>query len=390
MSSTFFLLRFLAVLGLVLAFMHYYLWRRLVKDPCLSSRAKKIGSWTVIFLFLSFPASPLLAKQLPFAQSFPFLWSAHLWLGILMLFFFVFLFADILKIFYYSTCCLLPERNKPDLGRRQFLARSFAFSASTLVFGISALGVKKCAEPPSVNRFKIKLAGLPEQFRNFKIVQISDIHIGAMLRKADLSEIVDIVNRLEPDIVVITGDLVDGNVEQLVDEIVPLSGLKAKQGSFFVTGNHEYYSGVEQWLPEIEKLGITVLANRRTEIRRGRESFVLAGVNDRSAGKFGKQYAPDFSQALAGIAQGKKIILLAHQPIAVREAAEYGVDLVLSGHMHGGQIWPFKYLAYLQQPYLQGFYRHKSTLLYVNRGTGYWGPPMRVGTYKEITEFVLS
>ncbi|MCI5212214.1 MAG: metallophosphoesterase [Candidatus Electrothrix sp. ATG2] len=169
-----------------------------------------------------------------------------------------------------------------------------------------------------------------------------------------------------------------------------MAELKARHGAFFVTGNHEYYSGVEKWLPEIEQLGITVLNNTRTVIAHGNEKIILAGVTDYQAGQFGKEHTPDYEKTLGGIAATSKVILLAHQPRAVEEAAPYGVDLVLSGHMHGGQIWPFRYLTPLQQPYLKGFYRQKNTLLYVNQGTGYWGPPMRVGTYKEISEFILS
>ncbi|MCI5133180.1 MAG: metallophosphoesterase, partial [Candidatus Electrothrix sp. EH2] len=177
---------------------------------------------------------------------------------------------------------------------------------------------------------------------------------------------------------------------ELAKELAPLAHLKAVHGVYFVTGNHEYYSGIKAWLPVIEQLGITVLNNSRTEIRRGKDMFVLAGVTDYNAGRFGEQYAPDYKRALGGIDKKSRLILLAHQPRAVEEASRYGVDLMLSGHMHGGQIWPFNYLTPLQQPYVKGFYRYKGTLLYVNQGTGYWGPPMRVGTSKEISQFILS
>ena len=245
-------------------------------------------------------------------------------------------------------------------------------------------------EPPTVNTFPVKLAGFPPGLKGFSIVQISDIHIGAMSMRAELEEIVTMVNELQPDLIAITGDLMDGTVEELAGELSPLARLKAPHGVFFVTGNHEYYSGVEKWLPEIERLGITVLNNSRTEIRQGNDAFILAGVTDDQAGKFGKEYAPDFNKALGGISKTSAVVLLAHQPRAVEKAAPYGVDLILSGHMHGGQIWPFMYLAPLQQPYLKGFYRHGKTLLYVSQGTGYWGPPMRLGTYKEITKFILE
>ncbi|MCI5165213.1 MAG: metallophosphoesterase [Candidatus Electrothrix sp. GM3_4] len=390
-SSTLFFLRFLAVVLGVLAFMHYYFWRRMVKNPGFSRPVQRFGTVAVITLFLLLPISHALAKQFSFQQLSPLLWFAYLWLGILMLFFFFFLFTDSLKILYHTSRYIFPSRlDHPDLSRRRFLARTLASSASVLVFGVSAFGVKKCLDPPTVNRLPVKMSELPPGFKGFSIVQISDIHIGAMSMRAELVEIVAIVNNLQPDLIAITGDLVDGNADELAGELAPLAELKAQHGVFFVTGNHEYYSGVEKWLPEIKQLGITVLNNTRTEIHRGNDAFILAGVTDHQAGRFGKEYAPNFEKALGGIAKTSTVILLAHQPRAVEEAARYGIDLVLSGHTHGGQIWPFNYLTPLQQPYIKGFYRHNKTQLYVNQGTGYWGPPMRVGTYKEISEFILS
>jgi predicted MPP superfamily phosphohydrolase len=390
-SPALFFLRFLAVVLGVLALMHYYFWRRMVKDPGFIRPVQRLGTAAVIALFFLLPISRILAKQFSFQQLFPLLWVAYLWLGILMLFFFFFLFTDSLKVVYsIYRRFFQKEQYLPDPSRRRFLARILAASASVSVLGVSAFGVKKCLDPPTVNRLSVNISGLPLGFKGFSIVQISDIHIGAMSTHVDLTEIVTIINSLQPDLVAITGDLVDGDAAELAGELAPLARLKARHGVFFITGNHEYYSDVEKWLPEIERLGITVLNNSRTEIQQGEDTFILAGVTDYNAGRFGRQYAPDYAKALGGIDKTRKVILLAHQPRAVREAARYGVDLVLAGHMHGGQIWPFNYLSPLQQPYLKGFYRYKKTLLYVNQGTGYWGPPMRVGTYKEITEFILS
>lgn len=390
-SSTLYFLRFFLIVLGVHALMHYYFWLRMVRDPGFSPPYRIFGTAAVFALFLLLPISRILVKQFSFQQVFPLLWFAYLWLGILMLFFFFFLFADILKVLLHAAQYILPGKDTlPDPGRRLFIARSLAASASVLVLGASALGIRKCMEPPVIKTFPVKLSGLPPGFQGFSIVQISDIHIGAMSMRAELAEIVAMVNKLQPDLIAITGDLVDGSVTELAGELTPLAELKARHGVFFVTGNHEYYSDVEEWLPEIEQLGITVLNNSRVEIRQGDDMFIVAGVTDHQAGKFGKEYAPDFNRALAGIAETSKVVLLAHQPRAVEEAARYGVDLVLSGHMHGGQIWPFRYLAPLQQPYLKGFYRHDRTLLYVNQGTGYWGPPMRLGTSREITEFILG
>jgi hypothetical protein len=337
------------------------------------------------------PVSRTLTIWFPAQQLYPLLWIAYLWLGVLMLFVFFFLFTDIIKIVSSILCRFLSKKeNIPDSGQKRLSSRNLAIFAFLAVFGISAFGVKKCLEPPTVNQLPVTLPGLPASFQGFSIVQLSDIHIGAMSMRTELIEIVGIVNSLQPDLIAITGDLVDGDPAELASELAPLEELRARHGVFFVTGNHEYYSGVQKWLPEIERLNITVLNNTAIEIRRGTDMIVLAGVTDHNAGKFGKEHAPDFEKALGGIETTRKIILLAHQPRAVEEAAQYGVNLVLSGHMHGGQIWPFNYLTPLQQPYLKGFYQHKNTLLYVNQGTAYWGPPMRVGTYKEISQFILK
>jgi predicted MPP superfamily phosphohydrolase len=389
MSTTFFFLRFLAIVGTVLALLHYYLWRRLVQNPQWDVGFRRLGTGLILALFLSLPLSGLLARLVSFRTSSPFSWLAYLWLGMLALFFFLFVFTDFLKfVAWLGRLCVPKGQLQLDPSRRRFLARGFAVSASVLVVGVSALGVQQGIAQPVVKRVGITLAGLPNRFKGFKIVQLSDVHIGKMTTAAGLTRLVAEVNQLQPDLVAITGDLVDGDIKLLAKELAPLAGLKAKEGVFFVTGNHEYYSGVEDWLPEIQRLGVQVLENRRVAIRRGEDSLILAGVNDHRAGTFG--YAPDFDRALGGIEAGKKVILLAHQPIAVLRASAYTVDLVLAGHTHGGQIWPFHYLVYLQQPYLKGLYQHEDMLLYVNQGTACWGPPLRVGSTNEITELILS
>ncbi|HSO00071.1 MAG TPA: metallophosphoesterase, partial [Candidatus Nanopelagicales bacterium] len=217
------------------------------------------------------------------------------------------------------------------------------------------------------------------------IVQLTDVHIGPTIGREWLEGIVARVNELEPDLVAITGDLVDGRVADLREHTAPLAKLRAKHGVYFVTGNHEYYSGADEWIEELSRLGVRVLRNERVTIGEGADSFDLAGVDDWKAGGFGGGHGPDLKRALAGRDPGREVVLLAHQPKQVVQAAEMGVGLQLSGHTHGGQIFPWGYFVRLDQPHVQGLGQHGETQIYVSRGTGYWGPPMRVGAPPEIT-----
>jgi predicted MPP superfamily phosphohydrolase len=194
-------------------------------------------------------------------------------------------------------------------------------------------------------------------------------------------------NALSPDMIVITGDLVDGTVEQLAALVEPLRDLQARDGVYFVTGNHEYYSGADAWIAHLKMLGIRVLRNERVEIRGG--LFDLAGVDDASSGRMLPHHGQDVARALEGRDPARAVVLLAHQPKALKHAVAGDVDLQISGHVHGGQMVPFNWLARLDQPFVQGLHRVERTWLYVSTGTGYWGPPMRVGPAAEVTHIEL-
>jgi len=197
--------------------------------------------------------------------------------------------------------------------------------------------------------------------------------------------VVNEVIALQPDLIAITGDLVDGNVDELIERVNLLKQLKAPHGVFFVTGNHEYYSGADAWCQALSQMGIRVLRNERVTIGEGQDIFDLAGIDDASASHF-PGHSSDLAKALAARDVNRPVVLLAHQPKAIFEASKLGVDLQLSGHTHAGQLWPFTYIVRLVQPYVQGLSRHSErTQIYVNRGTGYWGPPMRLPDRSEIT-----
>ena len=210
-------------------------------------------------------------------------------------------------------------------------------------------------------------------------MQITDLHIGPLLRKEWVEGVVERVRALKPDVVAITGDLVDGTVDELREHVAPLARLaEAPRGVYFSTGNHEYYSGVDEWLQYLPSLGIRPLSNERVQIAPGLD---IAGIHDPTGRG---RYAPDLGRALDGRDARTPVVLLAHQPRQFREAARSGVALTLSGHTHGGQIWPFSWLVALVQPYIAGLHRRGDAQLYVSRGTGFWGPPMRVFAPAEI------
>jgi len=217
-------------------------------------------------------------------------------------------------------------------------------------------------------------------------VQITDVHVGPTIGKDFIEEIVRTANAENADCVVITGDLVDGSVAELGPLVAPLKNLQAKDGVYFVTGNHEYYSGADEWLAFLPTLGIRVLRNERVSLREGLD---LAGVDDHSARGFGRGHGTDLEKALGDRDVSRALVLLAHQPKTILDAIDYAIDLQLSGHTHGGQIWPWGYAVRLDQPHVAGLSRHGGAHIYVSRGTGYWGPPMRIGAPAEITRIEL-
>jgi hypothetical protein len=255
---------------------------------------------------------------------------------------------------------------------------------------VTAIGFFNARRTARVNTVRIPLPGLPPALAGFRIVQISDIHVGPTIKQAYLQAIVDRVNALEPDVVAITGDLVDGSVAELASHVAPLAKLRARDGVFFVTGNHEYYSGVHGWVRELQRLGLRVLHNEHVVLRRGDAQLVLAGVPDHSGHHFDPAHRSDPARALAGAPEHAPRVLLAHQPRAAAAAAQAGFDLQLSGHTHGGQFLPWTLFVPLQQPFTAGLHQLGRLKVYVSRGTGYWGPPKRLGAPSEIAELLLS
>jgi hypothetical protein len=259
-----------------------------------------------------------------------------------------------------------------------------------LGIAVTLLGYLNARRTAGVVKVELPIANLPAALHGFTIVQISDIHVGPTIKERYVERIVEAVNRLKPDLVAITGDLVDGPVAELGGHVEPLRRLVSRHGSFFVTGNHEYYSGVDPWLVELTRLGIRVLHNEHVVIQRDDAQLVLAGVTDYSGGHFDATHRSDPQAALAGAPADANVkVLLAHQPRSARAAAQAGFDIQLSGHTHGGQFLPWNFLVKLQQPFTAGLHQVGALRVYVSRGTGYWGPPKRLGAPSEITELIL-
>ena len=258
-----------------------------------------------------------------------------------------------------------------------------------LALAVTAVGTFNARRTASVRRVDVPIAGLPAGFDGFTIAQLSDVHVGPTIRAPYVQALVDRVNALQADMVAITGDLVDGSVPALSPHVAPLATLRSRHGSFFVTGNHEYYAGAHAWIAELERIGMTVLLNRHVAIadpRGGTAPLVLAGVADYGAAHFDAAHRSDAVAALAGSPpQAAARVLLAHQPRSAAGAAAAGFDLQLSGHTHGGQFWPWNHFVRFQQPYVAGLHRLDRMWVYVSRGTGYWGPPKRFGAPSEIT-----
>jgi predicted MPP superfamily phosphohydrolase len=254
----------------------------------------------------------------------------------------------------------------------------------TLVGFINARRVAK------VRSVEIPIPDLPAPLHGFTIAQISDIHVGPTIRREYLEAIVDAVNDLDADLIAVTGDLVDGSVHHLSHHTQPMSRLSARHGAYFVTGNHEYYSGVETWMVELRRLGLCVLMNEHVVLQHEGANVILAGVTDYSAHHYEPAHRSDPVGAIAGAPTDAAVrVLLAHQPRSAIAAAAAGYHLQLSGHTHGGQFFPWNFFVRLQQPFTAGLHRLGSLWVYTSRGTGYWGPPKRLFAPSEITRLTL-
>ncbi|WP_217168793.1 metallophosphoesterase [Streptomyces sp. AC512_CC834] len=417
----------LLVVGVLVA-ANWYMWRRLFRDTTRSPGAvRRIGAAVIAGGWL-LAVGALVAEQAgaPFWLQRVLAWPGFLWLALSIYLLLAVLAGEVvrplLRRFLERRAATTPPKppeapeapetpetpqtpepaseapQTPGPGsgtpppssplalpsRRLFVSRVVAGAAAAAAVGTVGYGTYGVLNGPSVKRVTVPLAKLPRAAHGYRIAVVSDIHLGPVLGRGFAQKVVDTINSTQPDLVAVVGDLVDGSVKDLGPAAAPLAQLKARDGAYFVTGNHEYFSGAEEWVAEVRRLGLLPLENARTEL----PHFDLAGVNDVAGEDEGQ--GPDYAKALGDRDRSRACVLLAHQPVQIHDAVDHGVDLQLSGHTHGGQLWPGNLIAGAANPTLAGLERYGDTQLYVSRGAGAWGPPTRVGAPSDITVIELA
>ena len=336
------------------------------------------ASALVLLLFLPFLLFRLRSRARLAWLSDPLSWVAYLGMGF-------FIVSSTLLVLRDLGGLLLGLVTPIDPG----LNAGIDLATFFLALGVAAFGYYQARRTPAVRRIDVPVADLPPALEGLRIVQISDLHVGPTIKGPFVERLVSRVQELQPDLIAFTGDLADGTVEQLAPHTAALGRLTAPLGVYSCTGNHEYYSGVEEWTAQARRLGFDVLINEVRHIDRGGGRLAVAGATDFSAGEMVPGHASDPAGALAGSDDADVRILLAHQPRSIEAASRAGCHLQLSGHTHGGQFVPWKYAVRLQQPFIAGLHKVRGTWIYVHRGTGYWGPPLRLGAPSEIAVLTL-
>jgi predicted MPP superfamily phosphohydrolase len=366
----------LLVVSLVGA-LHAWLAHRLVSGAGLDGAPGLLGWALFALLFLSIPTGFYAGRRAPSPLTRAVLWSSHLWIGL-----FGILLTVVAALELARLCVGL------FAGPHSWSPR-WAQAGWVLGLGLGAWGYLVARGRARVRRLTLAVKDLGEGLRGVRVAQVSDIHIGQTLGRAFLQRMVAQVNALEPDIIAVTGDLVDGFVDTIGDQVAPLGDLRARLGVFYVPGNHEFNYGGAAWMAEVARLGLTVLQNTHRVVERDGARLAVAGVSDHDGAHFGERHACRPDLALKDIPSEVPRVLLAHQPRSARLVGNRRVDLQLSGHTHGGQIFPFKYFVRLQQPVIAGLHAVAGVRVYTHSGTGYWGPPMRVGAAPEIALLTL-
>ena len=366
---------FVAIFLIVFALLNLYIVKRFINKLHINKKYKR---YFKLFLLINYIGvigymyaryNPEMANWLYFLLSLP--------MGVVFLIFSTAIIYDISHTIINKS----PISNK----RREFFKKGLDYASVAVALGMSGRAMYE-AKFIELEIVDVKIKDLK---KTYSIVQISDVHIGGLIDQKFIKNIVKKVNVLTPDIVVITGDLVDISLKYAKPALEELKNLQTKYGTYFIVGNHEYLHGIDEIIKTVNSMGIKTLENENVYIGEKGKGFNLAGVYD-YMGYRSEHHEPDLELALKKVDKDSPTVLLAHQPVFIEEVGD-DVDLVLSGHTHGGQLYPFRVLVKMVQPYLAGLYQHsKDTQIYVNKGTGFWGPPMRLGASSEITYITIE
>ena len=379
---------FFGIFSLAVLACHYYVWRRMAGDSRLPVVWRQRLKYLICFLLLIALFSHAFRRTLDLGWARPILFIPYVWLIVIMLLGTFVAACDVVRTSWVLLGWAWP-RLRYKKNDRVFWARSVAVTALAVVTIQSGVALYRGHKPPAIKRVDIVLSKLPPAMNGFTIAQITDLHLG-LTHGAKWSRLVtNLVNEQHPDLIVLTGDTVDRDPPAIIDDVAPLAALSAPSGVYYVTGNHEYYADYESWRPIFTNMGHRALHNEWTFISRdGHAGFALLGLDDQAA--YGGFNVPrneliPLDQAMRGIDPSWETVLLVHRPEAIAEAAHRGIGLMLSGHTHGGQVWPFGYIVQFGQMFIRGLHAFgQRTQIYVSQGAGYWGPPMRLASENEI------
>ncbi|MCW6003301.1 metallophosphoesterase [Micromonospora sp. CPCC 205371] len=412
---------FVAIVFGIAGLIHLYLWHRLVRGTTRPGRWRRVGGAATAGALVLLIATMAVGDQLPSGLRWLTL-PGYVWLALMFYLLITLLLLEV-PVLAARLATRRPARAKRsapvpvpvsapvgaggpgdavdppppvtdpepepdhDPDRRLLLRRGAAITAGAVAVSFTGFGVSRAYKTPTIKRHDIPMPRLDRRADGLRLAVLADLHVGPLLGTGQVERMVEMVNDLDADLVAVVGDVVTSEPGRVREALLPLTRMRGRHGVYYVTGNHEYYVGPEKWTEAAAELDLRVLRNERVEIAHGGGVIDLAGVNDIT----GAQYAdpPDYEATLGGRDQSRPVVLMAHQPVAVHDAAPYGVDLQLSGHTHGGQMFPFNYLVGLQQPVVSGLGNVDGTPVYVTNGAGFWGPPVRVGADPDITLLTL-
>jgi uncharacterized protein len=368
--------------------LHYYLFRRYSRVG-LGPRLKRVLAVTLGLLSVLAPLTMSLGRIAgDNGPAAVVMWGGYIYMAFLSIVLALTAMGDLGRLGLWGgrKVGLTP---KVDPSRRTFLLGGLNITALGVAGVTTGLGVVEARRKAVVEHVDVPVEGLAEGLDGLKIAQITDLHASPTIKRPFIARVVAQVNALDADLVAVTGDIADAYVPDRGADLAVLGDLRSKHGTFYVTGNHEYYWDAPGWIAHMRSIGVRPLLNEHVVIDHNGAPMVIGGVTDYRAANVIPEHASDPHSAARDAPTGVFKLLLAHQPRSVFEAAKAGFDLQISGHTHGGQFVPWNFIVWLAQPFTTGLHAYESMKIYVSRGTGYWGPPVRTGIPPEITLLTL-